>query len=284
MATDARDSRLALSEVDRHTAVGAGFSFRMIANRGGPTDPGAIEPGTRRCKEGSVATWHVQSAQLAQQFASAVASLDRRFSSDPTQWLDENLEREARRWLDQPTPLPWASSGITADEWFFITTLYGEMTLDGQRTHIRTFFPRFVQEADRYIRRLSPELVAGWRLRSARMKTRLCRMAEVLRERGWTMTDYVRHLRELEHCATPSNPMPALEAIRADHRATGWKTLSVFVRDCVGGNCFPIDTRVAKEPARHNLPSDEPLLVGLALGLGRNPRQVARVFYQAGGE
>jgi hypothetical protein len=81
--------------------------------------------------------------------------------------------------------------------------------------------------------------------------------------------------------------MPALDAIVADHRATGWKTLSVFVRDCVGGNCFPIDTRVKKELARHGLTLDERnerLLVSLSLAMGRNPRQVNRMFYAAGGE
>jgi hypothetical protein len=65
------------------------------------------------------------------------------------------------------------------------------------------------------------------------------------------------------------------------HAATGWKTLSVFVRDCVGGNCFPIDSRVQKELDRYGLPNDERTLVRLALELDRNPRQVARMFYQA---
>ena len=42
--------------------------------------------------------------------------------------------------------------------------------------------------------------------------------------------------------------MPALDEIVRDQAAAGWKTLCVFVRDCVGGNCSRIDSRVSKEP------------------------------------
>lgn len=77
--------------------------------------------------------------------------------------------------------------------------------------------------------------------------------------------------------------MPALDAVIADHRAIGWKTLSVFVRDCVGGNSFPIDSRVAKELDRWGLPQDERRLVGLSLEINRNPRHIARMFFAAGG-
>jgi hypothetical protein len=78
--------------------------------------------------------------------------------------------------------------------------------------------------------------------------------------------------------------MPALDTIIRDHRASGWKTLSVFVRDCVKCNSFPIDSRVEKELKKRALPVDEGALVRLALALERNPRVVARVFYKAGGE
>jgi len=140
-----------------------------------------------------------------------------------------------RRWLDgADAPLDWAGPDVTADEWFFITTLYGQRTRDQQRSLIRHDFPRFVHEAGRDVRNLTPELTRSWVL----------------------------------------------------HQATGWKTLSVLVRDCVGGHCFPIDSRVRKELERHRLPSGteaERLLVSLSLALGRNPRQVARMFYEAGG-
>ena len=98
------------------------------------------------------------------------------------------------------------------------------------------------------------------------------------------MTEYTEHLRQLGSSATPRDPMPGLDQIVRDHRASGWKTLSVFVRDCVGGNCFPVDSRVEKELERHQLPADERQLVGLALSIGRNPREIARMFYQAGGQ
>lgn len=131
---------------------------------------------------------------------------------------------------------------MTEDEWFFITTLYGEMTMAGQRAHIRRFYPLlFVQAARRDIRTFTPGMEEFAGLRSRWMSARLCRMAEVLRDRGMTMADYASHLRQLETAASPEDPMPALDALVQDQRATGWKTLSVFVRDCVGGNRFPID-------------------------------------------
>jgi hypothetical protein len=116
------------------------------------------------------------------------------------------------------------------------------------------------------------------------LKPRLFRMAAILRDRRMNMTAYADHLMVHNRRATPTDPTPALEAIVADHRATGWKTLSVFVRDCVGGNCFPIDGRVRSELQRYGLPPNERLLVSLSLLLNRNPRQIARMFYESGGE
>lgn len=222
--------------------------------------------------------------ELQRRFAEAVNTLRCRVESAGINVTDEDTDAEVRRWLDgSDEPLDWAGPGITADEWFFITTLYGTMTLDGQRTHIRKFFPWFVEQVERDIRNFTPAVVADWRLRQPWMKTRLSRMAEVLRERGQPMGAYVQMLREIEVEATPENPMPALAQIMRDHRAGEGKTLSVFVRDCVRGNCFPIDSRVAIQLEFFGLPRDERLLVSLSLGRGLNPRKVARIFYQSPG-
>jgi hypothetical protein len=75
--------------------------------------------------------------------------------------------------------------------------------------------------------------------------------------------------------------MPALDRIFRDHGTRNGKTLSVFVRDCVKANCFPIDSRVANELKTYGIPEDEQLLVNLCLNAGLNPREVARVFFQA---
>ena len=56
---------------------------------------------------------------------------------------------------------------------------------------------------------------------------------------------------------------------------------SIFFRDCVQGNCFPIDRRVANKLKQFGLPEDETRLVVLCLETGRNPRLLARLFYQA---
>jgi hypothetical protein len=222
--------------------------------------------------------------ELIARFGQAVRELDAATAGD--QLDDDHASAQLRSWLDRgKDPLPWTwTDGVTEDEWFFITTLYGEMTLEGQRTHIRLFYPAlFVRAADRDIRNFVPDMKEFKGLRSRWMSARLCRMAEVLRQRRLSMAQYTQQLRQLEVAATPQSPMPALDAIVADHRATGWKTLSVFVRDCVGGNCFPIDTRVEKGLRRRGLPIDERELVRLALQLRRNPRQVARMFYRVGG-
>jgi len=225
------------------------------------------------------------SPDLISRFHAALLDLEPRFVGIRLE--DEHTDTELRAWLDGDSePLPWSHiDRVTADEWFFVSTLYGEMTLEGQRTHIRKFFPSlFVEAAHRDIRNFIPNMAEFRGLRSAWMRRRFCRMGEILRERGLSMTDYADELRSREAKATPEDPMPALDFIIRDHRATGWKTLSVFVRDCVGGNCFPIDSRVEKELRRHDLPIDERELVHLSLALHRNPRVVARMFYNAGGE
>jgi hypothetical protein len=223
-------------------------------------------------------------ADLIRRFGVALDVLEPRFAG--MRMADQDADAGVRDWLDgDGPPLAWAlSDRLTADEWFFVTTLYGEMTLEGQRTHIRKYFALlFVGAAEREMRNFVPDMREYEGLRSRWMRTRLCRMADILRDRGISMAAYAEGLREREARATPDDPTPALDAIIRDHRATGWKTLSVFVRDCVGGNCFPIDTRVEKELRRHGLPADERQLVRLALGAGRNPRMIARMFYEAGG-
>lgn len=215
-------------------------------------------------------------------FTTAVEELDAAYVGREEIRQDECAERQLRAWLGD---LPWAGDGVTADEWFFITTLYGEMTVDGQRSHIIRFFkPLLVVAADRDIRNLVAGMSAYAGLRSNWMSRRLARMGEILRERRQTMEEYASCLRDLERGATPTNPLPALDAIVRDHRATGWKTLSCFIRDCVQGNSFPVDSRVQKQLDRWSLPGDERLLVSLSLALGRNPREIARMFYDAGGE
>jgi hypothetical protein len=223
--------------------------------------------------------------QLVARMQAAIAELDA-LNLD-AHLADEDVESELRTWLDTGAdPLPWTyPERVTEDEWFFITTLYGEMTMAGQRAHIRRFNPLlFVSAAARDIRNFAPGMREFKGLRSSWMSARICRMSEILRDRGITMAEYSEHLRQLEASATPEDPMPALDAIVKDHRATGWKTLSVFVRDCVGGNCFPIDSRVEEELRRFDLPVDERALVRMVLHLGQNPREIARMFYVAGGD
>jgi len=223
---------------------------------------------------------------LVERFAQAVAAVDvdPRIANIPVK--DADADAELRAWLDgNEDLLPWADPvRVTADEWFFVTTLYGEMTLAGQRTHIRRYFhPLFVDVAKRDIRNFVPGLAAYKGLRASWMPARLCKMSEILRRHDLTMEAYAEKLRGVDRTATPDDPTPALDRIIRDHKATGWKTLSVFVRDCIRGNCFPIDTRVQKALNDHRLPAYERTLVGLSLAVRRNPRELARKFYWVGG-
>jgi len=225
--------------------------------------------------------------QLVALFAMAVEDLDQRFSHSLHELDDLAAERRLRQWLDgEDLPLPWEyPDRVTPDEWFLITTLYGQLNVKGQRTVIRKYFPTlFVEAARRRIRNFLPEMPEFSGLPYPYMKKRLCDMGALLQERGISMEEYVEWLRQLDHSATIGNPTPALDAIIHDLRVGQWKTLSVFVRDCVKGNCFPIDSRVLKELRRHWLSLDERLFVQLAMLIGRNPRQIARMFYEAGGE
>lgn len=219
-----------------------------------------------------------------ERFREAVRHLEERYGDFRLE--DEKTDQELRSWLDgADQPLDWAElETVTPDEWFFISTLYGEMTLEGQRSHIRKYFPSlFVDAARRDTRNFVLEMPGYQGLRSNWMSRRLAKMGEILRDRSMTMAEYTESLRELSLSASPDDPMPALDAIIRDHQASGWKTLSVFVRDCVGGNSFPIDSRVEKELRKHGLPSDERSLVSACLEMGNNPRSVARMFYQSGG-
>ena len=226
----------------------------------------------------------VHESELQNRLLSAAGELARRYANELLE--DEDTDGELRTWLDgKDTPLPWTSPDlVTSDEWFFISTLYGEMTLDGQRTHIRKYYPTlFGDAADRDMRKFVPDMAQYAGLRSGWMKSRLAKMGQILRDRGMTMDEYTAELRSVEQGATPGRPTPALDAIIRDHQATGWKTLSVFVRDCVGGNSFPIDSRVEKELKRWELPIDERKLISLSLRIGRDPKKLARMFYMAGG-
>src|SRR4051812_20047443 len=110
-------------------------SLRARVRAGSPVTPPPIDP------------------QLIHRFDEAAADLERRYPAD--RLGTSNAESELRKWLDSgDDPLPWAfPDRVTVDEWFFITTLYGEMTLAGQRAHIRRYFgPLFIQAADRDIR------------------------------------------------------------------------------------------------------------------------------------
>lgn len=223
------------------------------------------------------------SPELLKRFQVAVRDIERRLGPSGSRRLtDANVEKDCRRWLDDgDDPLPWSGQHITADEFFFITTLYGNMTIDQQRAMIRKFFQSlFVRRAKRDMRNFSAKLGGYTGLRSEWMKARLCAMGALLRRRTIPMQQYVEELQTLDGQATAENPTPALDKIIIDHRAAGFKTLSVFVRDCVRGRCFPVDLRVRKQLRDHGLPEHEGLLVRLSYALQQEPAEAGRDVFR----
>jgi len=221
-------------------------------------------------------------AELLDRFRAALADLEARYPSG--RFSDANVDTELRRWLDGPdSPLPWSDpTAVTPDEWFFITTLCGDLPPDAQRTQNRKHFaPLFVAKANRDIRSFRPELLKGAALWSSSMTYRLCKMGEILRDRGQSMSAYVAVLKKLEQDAELRDPTPALDAFVLLHQTPAPKTLSHFIRDCVLGNAFPLDAPTQKQLAHYNLPADERLLVSLSLELNRNPRLTSRMFSHA---
>ena len=122
------------------------------------------------------------SQELLGCLVAAVESLDRHFAQAPERLADRNVDVELRRWLDGAGPqLDWSGQRVTADEWFFITTLYGQRTRDQQRSLIRQYFPRFLSEAARDVRNLTSEVTRDWVLDQEWMKPRLIKMGGILR-------------------------------------------------------------------------------------------------------
>jgi hypothetical protein len=82
------------------------------------------------------------SHELIDRFRAAVTEVERSHGMNRKRNLaDGNVEKNVRDWLNgDDDPLPWSGTHITPDEFFFVTTLYGNMTEDQQRTMIRNFF------------------------------------------------------------------------------------------------------------------------------------------------
>jgi hypothetical protein len=79
--------------------------------------------------------------EIRTRFRTAAAELERFNPTDDDRLDDCNTATELRKWLDSgDEALPWSGTSATPDERFFITTLYGQMTLAGPRTLVRKFF------------------------------------------------------------------------------------------------------------------------------------------------
>ena len=168
---------------------------------------------------------HLNLSDVLSSFSRAIEDMERHFGTDALS--DANVERSVHEWLDgADKPLPWSDpTALTADEWFFITTLYGRMNPQGQRAHIRSFFePLFVRAGGRDIRNFRPGLPQYKGLRAPWMAARLWTMGEILRSRHMTMLDYAHWLQDLDHRASPmtrcrqSTPYDAIMLRRAGRR------------------------------------------------------------------
>jgi hypothetical protein len=103
---------------------------------------------------------------LRTRFVEAVTELTAGVEAEGINIEDADTDAEVRRWLNgAERRVDWAGPGVTPDDWFFVTTFYGAMNLDGQRTHILKFFPYFVSQTNRDVRNFTSTMLADWRLR-----------------------------------------------------------------------------------------------------------------------
>ncbi|MHB1422199.1 MAG: hypothetical protein ACYC3I_03170 [Gemmataceae bacterium] len=71
--------------------------------------------------------------KLQERFARSVSELTLQVQAASINVEDEDEDAKTRRWLDgSDLPFNWAGPGITPDEIFFVTTLYGTMTTNGR--------------------------------------------------------------------------------------------------------------------------------------------------------
>jgi hypothetical protein len=104
-------------------------------------------------------------------------------------------------------------------------------------------------------------------------------MTRTLKERSETFDTFCQHVRDKAKRA----PTAALHMLYAAAGAPkGAKVLSLFCRDKLKIECFPIDRHVRRHLQRHSLPVSEPALVRICRKAGVESRLAATAFVLTG--
>ena len=185
---------------------------------------------------------------------------------------DSRVEDNTIEWLGDPRAVK------SVDHWLITCICYGPWREERQKEVWQQAGPRFEVDFEGDIRKVTEDNVSDLGFPLSWQREWLVSLSNYLRNRGMSFGELVR--------ALPEDGLKArdelLEALGVKGKTS--KILSVFVRDCLKGDVFPIDTRVNFLLSALELPQDEHGQVRLCQRAEVNPSVLNRMFYSHRGE
>lgn len=185
---------------------------------------------------------------------------------------DSRVEYNTIKWLGDPRAVK------SVDHWLITCICYGPWREERQKEVWQRAGPRFDQDLGGDIRTITEDNVHNLGFPLSWQREWLVSLSNYLRNQGMSFAELVK--------ALPEDGLEARDELLKALRVKGGvsKILSVFVRDCLKRDVFPIDTRVQSLLSALVLPQDERALVRLCQRAGVSPRVLNRVFYSHQGE
>jgi hypothetical protein len=179
---------------------------------------------------------------------------------------DSRWENDTKKWLD---PLAVKSP----EHWLITCICYGPWREGRQKQVWQQAAQRFEKDFGGDIRKITKDNVRALGFPFGWQREWLAKLSNYLRNRGMSFGELVKAL-----------PEGGLEARDELLKALGVKgktskILSVFVRDCLKRDVFPIDTRVQFLLSALVLPEDERALVEISRRAQIKPTVLNRMFY-----
>ena len=184
---------------------------------------------------------------------------------------DNRVEDNTIAWLEDPTAVK------SADHWLITCICYGPWREQRQKRVWQRAGPRFERDLGGDIRNITEDNVRDLGFPFGWQREWLVSLSNYLRKCRMSFGELVRTL--------PEDGIEARnELLEALGVKEGTKVLSVFVRDCLKRDVFPIDTRVHSLLSALVLPQDERALVRLCRKANVSPRVLNRMLYSHQGE
>jgi len=179
---------------------------------------------------------------------------------------DSRAEDNTKKWLD---PLAVKSP----EHWLITCICYGPWREERQKEVWQRAGPRFEADFGGDIRNITEGNVRDLGLPLPWQRQWLVNLSNYLRNQGKSFGEVVEALSE-DGLKARDELLKAL-GVKGDKS----KILSVFVRDCLKRDVFPIDTRVQFLLSALKLPQDERELVRLCQKAEVSPTVLNRMFY-----